>query len=367
MKFSTIRNSKWFRHLCAFTAVTMVGQVVMPTAALALTSGPAQPEFSSFEPVATTSMVNDFTGDFTYNLPVLNIPGANGGGYSMSLSYHSGVNPEEEASWVGYGWTLNPGAINRSKRGFPDDWNNTNVKYWNQTRPNETVSVGGATTLEVFSHSPLSINGAIRYNNYQGFGYNYGLGLTMGSAVTLGYNVDNGQGSFSLDVNPMKALTKSKDDNQDQDNDQKANSTKPEPEGEQSTDASSQVAETEAAESGQTHDPNGGWSNGGLGNFSLVGSNYGMFSYGEITRAMNVSGYEGIHTKFKMSVLPTPTGTSRWRLRFVWHLQPPNQLATCGQRRFGRLRLHVFQRRPGHTGRHYGLLHGKGHHLPKAR
>jgi len=98
---------------------------------MALTSGPSQPEFSSFEPVASTNMVDEFTGDFTYNIPVVEIPGPDGVGYALSLSYHSGTTPEEEGSWVGYGWTLNPGAINRNKRGYPDDWNGINTTIIN--------------------------------------------------------------------------------------------------------------------------------------------------------------------------------------------------------------------------------------------
>src|SRR5688572_4051779 len=116
------KHPRALRISAAFVALTMIGDVLFPTAAWALTSGPTQPEFTSFEPVVTTNMVSEFTGDLTYNLPILQIPGPNGAGYALSLSYHSGVSPDEEASWVGYGWTLNPGSITRQKRGFPDDW-----------------------------------------------------------------------------------------------------------------------------------------------------------------------------------------------------------------------------------------------------
>jgi hypothetical protein len=83
-------------------------------------------------------MVNDFSGDFTYNIPVLSIPGPDGGGYSMSLAYHSGVSSEEEASWVGFGWTLNPGAINRNKRGYPDEYMDADIVNYNKTKPSWT-------------------------------------------------------------------------------------------------------------------------------------------------------------------------------------------------------------------------------------
>ena len=70
--FSKIRNSRTKRIICAFLAINLIVEIVSPTVAMALTSGPSAPEFSSFEPVATTDMVNDFSGDFTYNIPVLN-------------------------------------------------------------------------------------------------------------------------------------------------------------------------------------------------------------------------------------------------------------------------------------------------------
>src|SRR3954471_4526079 len=159
---------KMIRKIMFCTGLIMLAEIVCPSVSFALTSGPAQPEFSSFEPVATTNMVNEFTGDMTYNIPILNLPGANGGGYAMSLSYHSGTSPEEEASWVGYGWTLNPGAINRQKRGFADDHFNKQVTEHNKMPMNWTVSAGAsAGNLELFSVDvPLSVNAELRYNNY---------------------------------------------------------------------------------------------------------------------------------------------------------------------------------------------------------
>ena len=83
-----------------------------PTELFALGSGPSQPEFQEFEPASTTEMVNPFTGDFTYNIPLFELPGPNGG-YPFNLAYNAGVTMDQEASWVGLGWSLNPGAITR--------------------------------------------------------------------------------------------------------------------------------------------------------------------------------------------------------------------------------------------------------------
>ena len=203
-----IRKSKMLKTVSVFTAISLLTQVFFPTAAWALTSGPSSPEFSSFEPVATTNMVNTFSGDFTYNLPVVNIPGPNGSGYAMSLSYHAGENVESEASWVGYGWTLNPGAINRSKRGIADDSKAENIKYYNDVPANWTASIGASVGgIETFGKDlPISANGVFKYNNNKGFDFVKGIGISLGGMVNLGFSHVDGEGSFSVTVNPIAIL-----------------------------------------------------------------------------------------------------------------------------------------------------------------
>ncbi|MDP1744608.1 MAG: hypothetical protein Q8L90_03465, partial [Bacteroidota bacterium] len=191
------KKYKFYSKVAFIMAIIMLVETIYPSAALALTSGPGSPEFSSFEPVATTSMVNEFNGGFTYNIPVLDIPGANGGGYACALSYHSGETVESEASWVGSGWSLNPGAINRNKRGIADDAKGSQVTYKNDVPANWTVSAGvQAGDIEAFSVSiPISISASLRYNNYKGFGYTAGAGYSFSKGlVSLGYSVSDGSG-----------------------------------------------------------------------------------------------------------------------------------------------------------------------------
>ncbi|MBT1710549.1 hypothetical protein KK062_20055 [Fulvivirgaceae bacterium PWU5] len=206
-----IRNPRIVRGIAVYLLFQFASSIVVPSASYALTSGPSQPEFSSFEPVATTNMVDEFSGDFTYNLPLLEVPGPNGSGYPVSLSYHSGASPEEEASWVGYGWTLNAGAINRSLRGLPDDYNGQNITFHNKMPKNWTGTVGLGVAFEVFGKdlglADLSLNVALRYNNYRGFGYNTGVGLSLGKGVvSLGYGESDGEKRVSASVNPYAAL-----------------------------------------------------------------------------------------------------------------------------------------------------------------
>ncbi|WP_348725955.1 hypothetical protein [Tenacibaculum sp. 190524A05c] len=83
--------------------------------------GPTSPEAASFEPIEASDMVNLVTGDLSYVLPLLEVPSPEGG-YPITLSNHAGIANNQRSSWVGLGWTVNPGAINRSVSGFPDDW-----------------------------------------------------------------------------------------------------------------------------------------------------------------------------------------------------------------------------------------------------
>lgn len=213
MKKIKIKKQKFTQKVALVFLAIMLADILSPTVTFALTGGPVAPEFSSFEPVTTTNMVNEFSGDFTYNIPVLNIPGANGGGYALSLSYHAGETSESEASWVGYGWTLNPGAINRGKKGLADDTQN-NHTFYNDVPKNWTVSLGGMIGHpEGYSFDlPLSANASIRYNNYRGFGYTVGAGLSYRQGlVSLGYSISDGSGSFSAQVNPAALLSGPRD------------------------------------------------------------------------------------------------------------------------------------------------------------
>lgn len=90
------------------------------SASLALQGGPSQPDYAHFVPSGIEDMVNLLDGNFVYQIPLSDIPGPYGN-YPLSLSYSAGISPQQEASWVGLGWNLNPGAINRSVRGVPDD------------------------------------------------------------------------------------------------------------------------------------------------------------------------------------------------------------------------------------------------------
>ena len=166
-------------------------------------SGGTQPEFSKFTPVSTSNLVNPFTGDFQYNIPLVNIPGDKGSGYALSLSYDQNqVGPEQEASWVGFGWTLNPGAIIHQINGFSDDSYNTEVTYWNKDKANITVSLDLSSSVELLGLNPfgtaLSKSGTFIYNSKNGFHFSHSIGLNPIRGINTGYKYSSKGGDQRL-------------------------------------------------------------------------------------------------------------------------------------------------------------------------
>jgi hypothetical protein len=188
-----MRNKRLFRFVALFLAFQTLYAAFIPTISYALTSGPTAPEATSFEPVDTTDMVNLLTGDFTYNLPLLEVPGP-AGGYPLSLSYHAGIQPNMDASWVGLGWTLNPGAISRTVNGYPDDHQfvmNTDRSFW-EGGETETYTVG----LSVGIANTASVSSGLSFANdtYRG----RGVGAYMG--IGIGQDFGPMRGSMSATV-----------------------------------------------------------------------------------------------------------------------------------------------------------------------
>ena len=133
------------KRVAVFFIFIFLSEIFSPTVIWALTGGPSQPEVQSFEPIGTSQMVDPFSGDFNYNIPLLDIDG-----YPVNISYHSGITMDQEASWVGLGWNINPGVINRGMRGLPDDFNGDLVEKQLNVRPNRTFGVNGSIDAELF-------------------------------------------------------------------------------------------------------------------------------------------------------------------------------------------------------------------------
>ena len=188
MLLQTLLKKTRFHKSCALTLMaTMAAQLLWAPAAKALTSGPVQPEVRGFEPVGTTDMVDPFTGDFVYNIPLLDVEG-----YPINISYHSGVDMEAEASWVGLGWSLNPGAINKSIRGLPDDFKGEKIDKELYVKPEENVRVGLEAGVEAFcAGEPIvslsaSLGSTLNFSNYRGVSLDFSANLGMNAGMNVG-------------------------------------------------------------------------------------------------------------------------------------------------------------------------------------
>lgn len=171
-----IRESKFSKIVAYYLIIMMVLQITAPTQMYALTGGPSQPEFSSFTPIGTSDMVDLSSGDFNYNIPIMDV-----GGYPLNLAYNSGVTMDQEASWVGLGWDMSVGQINRQVRGLPDDFNGDKMIYENNMKPNTTIGSNFNVFLAPFGAAEnltASVGMGIKYNTYDGYGCSVDGGLT---------------------------------------------------------------------------------------------------------------------------------------------------------------------------------------------
>lgn len=199
--------------LCCF-----LYQLLFPIAAYALTGGPSQPEVESFEPVGTSEMVDLFSGDFNYNIPLMDVDG-----YPINIAYHSGVTMDQEASWVGLGWNLNPGVINRNMRGIPDDFQGDQVEKTQYVKPDRTYGGSLGIGIELFGKSTdklkkflekiganarLDVNLGINYNNYRGLG----IESSITPAITANDQLKNKTPLQAMGFNAKLAIASSSKD-----------------------------------------------------------------------------------------------------------------------------------------------------------
>jgi hypothetical protein len=193
-------NRKLLRPVALLLAVNIIAEVVAPTVCYALTGGPSQPEMESFEPAATTDMVDLFTGDFNYNIPLFDV-----GGYPVNIAYHSGITMDQEASWTGLGWNINAGVINRAVRGLPDDFKGDEMHYETNMQDNNTWGINAALNFELMgkkgvSNGTLNIALGVTQNNYRGLGLFFGANYALPNAP---FKIGIGAGSqsgFDYDV-----------------------------------------------------------------------------------------------------------------------------------------------------------------------
>ncbi len=177
-----------------------------PTQSVAITGHSSMPEYGSFTAVSNADMVNTFDGSFNYQIPLLEVPN----GFPITLSYSSNnVNNEALASWVGMGWDLNIGAINRIKSGVPDEYDGSQqITYFNRMEPNWTVSAGAHLGFDPLKTGNTGLTGSasVSYNNYTGLKNVLSVGFDFAGVANLSVTYSNGRFGFNPNINPAELL-----------------------------------------------------------------------------------------------------------------------------------------------------------------
>ena len=206
------------RNKAIFFMVIMVLQLLAPIPGYALSGGNKAPEFESFQPLGLDNMVDPSTGDFSYNIPLMNV-----GFHGINLFYQAGITMDQEATMLGLGWNINSGVINRTVRGIPDDFrgdgdNGDIVNKKMHTKPYTTIGFKPGVALEFFGLNAsgnstgnsigLSANLGIYSNSHDGIGFEYGVSPSVSSAnfgagkLTAGFGLSgSSDGGASLSAN----------------------------------------------------------------------------------------------------------------------------------------------------------------------
>lgn len=213
-----------------------------------LPNGGGQKETGGYTIGSTDGLVDKFTGDFSYSIPLMDVEG-----YPISISYNSNVSMLQEASWVGLGWDLNIGSVSREMRGIPDEFNGEqSVTRVHNELTSETngiksgtyvgisgsgsgVSAGAQATLLLGSYTDnylglgqtidfglggqfsihsagdeglyVGLNGNLgfSYDSKNGLGYSQGIGISAGYGKKQGLQV-GGQGSYGRNFNSRSGM-----------------------------------------------------------------------------------------------------------------------------------------------------------------
>lgn len=213
-------SRKRFKIAIRVALFSFLFQIFYPKVSFAQSSGSGQT--SSTGGVPLNQMVDPFTGDFHYSIPLMDVDG-----FPLTLTYDGNVTMNQEASWVGLGWNLNPGAINREMRGLPDDFDGDLVERTTSTLDNITsgknfgveASVSlSATNINFLGNANIQspnpsigasfeVKGGPLNNSYNGNGFNlkadlpinanlglFGTGGQFATGVGLSVNSNTGIG-----------------------------------------------------------------------------------------------------------------------------------------------------------------------------
>ncbi len=101
------------------------------------------------------SYVDEFSGNMSFDIPLLMLEGHHGESFPVSLDYYNGgIGVDQTASWAGLGWNLNVGEISRSVNGVPDDFDNIQRKEKQSDEAFKTSYYTGPIHFNRFHESP---------------------------------------------------------------------------------------------------------------------------------------------------------------------------------------------------------------------
>jgi hypothetical protein len=208
-----MRNNQYSRTI-RFSAIALIGlhliQVLSPmtvygNSSISSMQGDFNQDFSGSSS-GNGQMVDLFTGDFNYTIPLLSVDG-----FPLTISYSGNVSMHQDASWVGLGWSLNTGAINRDLRGLPDDFDGDEVTKEVHTKANtwDNWNFGAGATFTFMPNDSKSfldmlsfgaeIKGGNISNSLLGNGFNFDAKFTFNAMFDL-IGATNLGGGLSLGI-----------------------------------------------------------------------------------------------------------------------------------------------------------------------
>lgn len=215
------------RRISVFILVVMACQIALPILPHSSEAKATSDDFSGFTPIQDGNYVDLFSGNFNYGIPVLNLPNGPYEPFGMQLSYSSSNTMDSESSWVGDGWSLSPGSIDRNVRGYPDEFNGANIIKIEKRLPSWTVEGEFKFGVDFFSkkqlddkekelkkdrgdtvknpkiNAKLSIDAStkVRYSNQSGYVKSYSLGLGTGyGGISLNFSPAGTTYAFQPDI-----------------------------------------------------------------------------------------------------------------------------------------------------------------------
>ncbi len=188
----TIFFTKHRKKIALLFLVNFLFNFLYPLRALAITSGPSQPETQGFQPIGSSDMVDLFSGDFKYNIPLMDV-----GGYPLNISYNAGSGIDDEASWVGTGWSLTPGVVNRQMKALPDDFKGDEVKKTVNLKTKRRIGVAAEFKPDLFGWELGKIKLGYKLNLYKDNYYGWSAGLGMNASMDL---LSAGAGTMTTDL-----------------------------------------------------------------------------------------------------------------------------------------------------------------------